>query len=202
LFPVGTMDRFPEAVSVGFFGLGAMGYAMAGRLARGGFPVAVADPRCEVVERWASAFGETAAHPAHARVVITCVTDEAALRGLALGASGLVAELRPGRLLINHTAISAAAAREIAAAARARGVGFVDAPLSGGPVAAAAGTLSAMLGGTVEDVDRARAILAAYAVRTEHVGAPWIVRTAPLATGPRGASVADAPPVLAFGARR
>lgn len=150
------------APTIGFYGLGALGYALAGRLARAGFLVAVADPRCERVERWANQFGEVASHPAHARCVIACLGEESALRGLLLGPDGLLAEMRPGRILVDYTTRSPALAREIAAAASSRGVGYVAAPLGGSPDA-----LAARLRGAPDDLARARAIVSTYAACIE-----------------------------------
>jgi 3-hydroxyisobutyrate dehydrogenase-like beta-hydroxyacid dehydrogenase len=160
----------PERPTVGFFGLGAMGYALAGRLARAGFPVAVADPDSERVDAWTRQFGEVAIHPVEAEFVVTCVTDEATVRSLALGATALVAHMRRGALLIDHTTTSPAFAAELAAAAAAHEVGFVDAPTSGGTEGAAAGTLSVMLGGEDDDVARARTVVNTYASRVVHFG--------------------------------
>jgi 3-hydroxyisobutyrate dehydrogenase-like beta-hydroxyacid dehydrogenase len=158
LFLRSDMTPIATAPTIGFYGLGALGYALAGRLARAGYPVSVADPRCERVERWASQFGEVASHPAHARCVIACLADESALRDLALGCDGLFAAMRPGRLLIDHTARSPDLVGELAASAAARAVGYVGAPLAGTP-----DSLVATLRGAREDVARARAIVSAYA---------------------------------------
>lgn len=177
----------PDAIAptIGFYGLGALGYALAGRLARAGFPVAVADPRCERVERWASQFGEVASHPAHARCVIACLGEESALRGLLLGRDGLLAEMRPGRLFIDHTTQSPALAREIAAAASSRGVGYVAAPLGGSPDA-----LAARLRGAPDDLVRARRIVSTYAACVEDVDS-----SGPLGRGPGPAAGAARPTI-------
>lgn len=156
--------------AVGFFGLGAMGYPMAGRLARAGYAVAVADLDPGRVARWRAAFPAAAHDPAQAAIVVTCVTDAAALRELALGRGALLDSVRPGTLLIDHTTIAPALARELAGEAAKRGAAFVDAPASGGADGAAAGALAVMAGGAPADLERARPVLQCYAARIVHIG--------------------------------
>ena len=156
--------------TIGFFGLGAMGYPMAGRLARAGFAVAVADPAMARVETWCGEFGEAPHHPAEAGVVVTCVTDAVTLCDLVVGKSGLLGSLHRGTLLVDHTTATPTIAREFAAEAARRGVGFVDAPISGGADGAAAGSLSIMAGGAAADLARARPVLETYAAQIVHAG--------------------------------
>jgi 3-hydroxyisobutyrate dehydrogenase-like beta-hydroxyacid dehydrogenase len=156
--------------TIGFFGLGAMGYPMAGRLARGGFGVAVADPVVARVDAWCTEFGAAAHHPAEADVVVTCVTDAAVLRELLAGPDRLLGALRRGTLVVDHTTATPALARELAAQAAPRGVGFVDAPMSGGVESTGSGTLVVMAGGAAADLARARPVLEVYAAQIVHVG--------------------------------
>jgi 3-hydroxyisobutyrate dehydrogenase len=156
--------------TVGFFGLGAMGYPMAGRLARAGFEVAVADPDVARVERWCAEFVEAAHHPAEAAVVVTCVTDATALCDLMVGDGGLLRAAGRGALLVDHTTATPTLAREFAAAAARRGAAFVDAPMSGGVEGAADGSLAIMVGGEAAALERARPVLEGYAARIVHVG--------------------------------
>lgn len=156
--------------TVGFFGLGAMGYPMAGRLARAGYAVAVADVDPERVARWRAAFPAAAHDPAQAAIVVTCVTDAVAMRALALGRGALLDSVRPGTLLVDHTTIAPALARELAGEAAKRGAAFVDAPTSGGTDGAVAGTLAVMAGGAPADLERARPVLQCYAARIVHIG--------------------------------
>jgi 3-hydroxyisobutyrate dehydrogenase len=117
--------------AIGVFGLGAMGSAVAGRLSAAGHPVAVHDPSAERCAEWARRFPAVDHDPAAAGFIITCVTDDAALRGLMDGAGGLIARARPGCCVIDHTTAAPATARALADAARARGVDVLDAPVSG-----------------------------------------------------------------------
>jgi len=167
--------------AISFFGLGAMGSEMAGRLARAGHAVAVHDPEGARCAAWTQRFAAADHAPARADFVITCVTDDAALRGLLLGPIRLIAQLPAGCCLIDHTTAAPATARALAQAASARGVLALDAPISGGASAAADGTLSVMVGGTSEAVTRARPILAAYAGSVEHLGAAGAGHLAKLA---------------------
>jgi 3-hydroxyisobutyrate dehydrogenase-like beta-hydroxyacid dehydrogenase len=156
--------------AVGFFGLGAMGYPIAGRLARAGYAVAVADLDPERVARWRVEFTAAAHDPAQAAIVVTCVTDAAAMRELALGRGALLDTVRPGTLLVDHTTIGPALAWELAGEAAKRGAAFVDAPTSGGADGAAAGTLAVMAGGAPADLERARPLLQCYAAQIVHIG--------------------------------
>jgi len=166
---------------ISFFGLGAMGSEMAGRLARAGHAVAVHDPAAARSADWTRRFAAADHAPAEAAFVITCVTDDAALRRLLLGPTGLIAQLPAGGCLIDHTTAAPATARALAQAASARGALALDAPISGGAASAASGTLSVMVGGTAEAVAFARPILAAYAGSIEHLGAAGAGHLAKLA---------------------
>jgi 3-hydroxyisobutyrate dehydrogenase len=169
------MDR------ISFFGLGAMGGEIAGRLAAAGHPVAVHDPAAERRAAWARRFPAADHAPADAAFIITCVTDDAALRALLWGEPGLIARLGAGGCLIDHTTSAPATARELQRAASARGALALDAPLSGGPEAASSGNLSVMIGGSAEAVARARPILSLYAGSLIHLGAAGAGHVAKLA---------------------
>jgi 3-hydroxyisobutyrate dehydrogenase-like beta-hydroxyacid dehydrogenase len=156
--------------TIGFFGLGAMGYPMAGRLVRAGFDVSAADPDAARVERWSDEFAEAAHHPAEAAVIVTCVTDATALCDLMVGNGKLLHSVTPGTLLVDHTTATPTIAREFAAEAARRGAAFVDAPVSGGADGAAAGSLSIMAGGEAADLARAKPVLDTYAAQVVHVG--------------------------------
>jgi 3-hydroxyisobutyrate dehydrogenase len=164
-----------------FFGLGAMGAAIAGRLAQAGHAVAVDDPVAARRVDWARRFPAADHAPTDAGFILTCVTDDAALRGLLLGPAGLIARLPAGSCVIDHTTAAPATARLLAQAAAARGALALDAPISGGPVAAEAGTLSVMLGGSPEAVAHAQPILSAYAGQVVHLGAAGAGQLAKLA---------------------
>jgi 3-hydroxyisobutyrate dehydrogenase-like beta-hydroxyacid dehydrogenase len=156
--------------AIGFVGLGAMGYPMAGRLARAGYAVAVSDLDPARVARWRAEFAGAAHDLAQAAIVVTCVTNDSALHELMLGPESFLDSVRPGTLLVDHTTIPPVLARELASAAAARGVGFVDAPTSGGVDGAAAGALAIMAGGEAADLERARPVLACYAAQIVHIG--------------------------------
>jgi 3-hydroxyisobutyrate dehydrogenase len=167
--------------AISFFGLGTMGFVIAGRLAAAGHPIAVHDVSADRCADWSQRFTAAAHDLAAARFIITCVTDDAALRALLTGERGLIARVRPGACFIDHTTAAPETARELAGAAAARGAVALDAPLSGGRAGAEAGTLSAMIGGDLEALDRARPILSVYAASVVHCGAAGAGQVAKLA---------------------
>ena len=158
-----------------FIGLGAMGYPMAGHLVRrAGAEVAVFNRTSSKADAWCAEFGGRSARTpglaaGDADVVILCVGDDPDVRAVVYGAGGahvagdgVLEAMRPGALLIDHTTASADLARELAAAAAARGVAFLDAPVSGGQAGAQNGALTIMVGGAQADFDRAAPVFAAY----------------------------------------
>lgn len=163
------------AQRVAFVGLGVMGYPMAAHLALAGHHVTVYNRSSAKAEQWLQAFGSAgqgghalAATPreaaAAADVVLCCVGNDDDVRAVLLdGASGALAGLRAGRLLVDHTTASAQVAREVFAQAAQRGVEFVDAPVSGGQAGAQNGLLMVMCGGTEAAVARAQPVVMAYA---------------------------------------
>ncbi|MBR9827993.1 MAG: NAD(P)-dependent oxidoreductase [Oceanospirillales bacterium] len=153
---------------IAFIGLGVMGYPMAGHLARAGHHVCVYNRTSAKAERWAQEYAgttaETPAAAAHdADFVFTCVGNDADLLSVTTGDSGALAGMKSGSLLIDHTTASADAARTLDALAKAKGVGFLDAPVSGGQAGAEGGVLSIMVGGADADYSRASPVLEAYA---------------------------------------
>lgn len=163
------------AQRVAFVGLGVMGYPMAAHLALAGHHVTVYNRSSAKAEQWLQAFGSAgqgghalAATPreaaAAADVVLCCVGNDDDVRAVLLdGASGALAGLRAGSLLVDHTTASAQVAREVFAQAAQRGVEFVDAPVSGGQAGAQNGLLTVMCGGTEAAVARAQPVVMAYA---------------------------------------
>jgi 2-hydroxy-3-oxopropionate reductase len=129
-----------------------------------------AEPLAELVEAGARSAEGPAAVAAEADIVISIVSDDAALREVLAGPEGAIAAARPGSLVIDMSTVSPALARELAATADARGIGFLDAPVSGGDVGAQQGTLSIMVGGSASDVERARPIFEVLGSRVTHVG--------------------------------
>ncbi len=153
---------------VAFLGLGVMGGPMAGHLLTAGHEVTVWNRTAARAEAWVAARGGRMAATARAaaegaEVVLACVGNDDDLRAVCLGPDGAFAGMGEGGLFIDHTTVSARVTRELHGIAGARGIGFVDAPVSGGQAGAENGQLSVMCGGTEEDFARAEAIIAAYA---------------------------------------
>jgi 3-hydroxyisobutyrate dehydrogenase-like beta-hydroxyacid dehydrogenase len=122
---------------VAFIGLGVMGYPMAGHLAAKGHDVTVYNRSPARAEKWVAQHGGVrAATPVEAasgaEIVFSCVGNDDDLRSIAIGQNGAFEGLEAGAVFVDHTTASAAVARELSAAAGARGAGFIDAPVSGG----------------------------------------------------------------------
>jgi len=137
---------------VAFLGLGVMGYPMAGHLARAGHHVTVYNRTAAKAEAWAQEYGGSAAPTpraaaAGADIVFACVGNDADLRSVTLGADGALQSMQKGAVFVDHTTASADIARELDAAARALGLAFIDAPVSGGNLGAINGLLTVMCGG-------------------------------------------------------
>jgi 3-hydroxyisobutyrate dehydrogenase len=163
---------------VAFLGLGVMGYPMAGHLARAGHRVTVYNRTEAIAERFVAAHRELGARHqrtpadavAGAQFVLVCVGNDDDVRAVTLDEQGALAGMAAGAVLVDHTTASARLAHELDAACRARGLGFVDAPVSGGQAGAEKGALTIMCGGEVESFERARPVLAAYAKAVTHLG--------------------------------
>jgi 3-hydroxyisobutyrate dehydrogenase len=141
---------------VAFLGLGVMGYPMAGHLkTKGSHEVTV--------------YNRTAAKGQD--FVMTCVGNDSDLRQVTLGEHGAFNGVKPGAVFIDHTTASAEIARELYAAARARGFDFIDGPVSGGQAGAENGVLTVMCGGNPAPFDRAEPVIAAYARACNLIGA-------------------------------
>ncbi|WP_415393520.1 NAD(P)-dependent oxidoreductase [Paracoccus sp. SJTW-4] len=153
---------------VAFLGLGVMGFPMAGHLAAKGHEVTVYNRTAARALDWTGRHpGRHAATPREAvqgaRFVMACVGNDDDLRAVCLGPDGAFAGMAPGAIFVDHTTVSAEVTRELAAAARELGIGFVDAPVSGGQAGAENGQLSVMCGGAQADYDAAEPLIAAYA---------------------------------------
>lgn len=160
---------------IAFIGLGNMGYPMAGHLAAAGYNVRVFNRTQAVAERWLEEHaGEMAVSVAEAVVdadfVMMCVGNDDDLREVAMGAQGAIQHMRSGALLIDHTTSSAGVARELAEEAEEWGVGFMDAPVSGGQLGAQKGELTIMCGANEADFVNAEKILACYSIRLRRMG--------------------------------
>ena len=151
-----------------FLGLGVMGFPMAGHLVAKGHQVTVWNRSPAKAEAWVARHGNARALTAReaaagAAFVMTCVGNDDDLRQVCLGEDGAFAGMAPGAVLVDHTTVSAQVTRELAAIGAERGIGFVDAPVSGGQAGAENGVLSIMCGGSEEDYAAAEPVMAAYA---------------------------------------
>ncbi|TBW33532.1 3-hydroxyisobutyrate dehydrogenase [Azotobacter chroococcum] len=160
---------------IGFLGLGNMGAPMARNLLKAGHRLSVFDLSEAAVAGLVEAGATAAASPAalartDVELIVSMLPAAAQVKGVYLGADGLLAQVRPGVLLIDSSTIDPLSAREVAAAARAHDNPMLDAPVSGGTGGAAAGTLTFMVGGAAEDFERARPVLAAMGRNIVHCG--------------------------------
>jgi len=161
---------------VAFLGLGVMGGPMAGHLARAGHEVTVYNRSPSKALAWVGEHGHQASPtPAEAvegaEFVMMCVGNDDDVRSVALGSAGAVPAMEQGAVLVDHTTASAAIARELAAACAERGLGFVDAPISGGQAGAENGQLTVMCGADVPEVfGAAREVIMAYARECRRLG--------------------------------
>jgi 3-hydroxyisobutyrate dehydrogenase-like beta-hydroxyacid dehydrogenase len=154
---------------VAFIGLGVMGFPMAGHLkTRGSHEVTVYNRSAAKADAWIEKFGgRKAATPkaaaAGSEFVFTCVGNDDDLRAVTLGSDGALAGMKAGATLIDNTTASATVARELHAAAAKSGIGFLDAPVSGGQAGAENGQLTVMVGGDADVFERAKPVIAHYA---------------------------------------
>jgi 3-hydroxyisobutyrate dehydrogenase len=160
---------------VAFLGLGVMGYPMARHLTARGHTVSVYNRTASRAERFCADFpARLAATPRLAAegadFVFSCVGNDDDLRSVTLGETGAFAGMRPGAVFVDHTTTSAKVARELCAVAKESGLGFVDAPVSGGQSGAEKGALTVMCGGAAEDYAKAEPVIACYARACRHMG--------------------------------
>jgi 3-hydroxyisobutyrate dehydrogenase-like beta-hydroxyacid dehydrogenase len=171
-----TYDTVPPS-RVAFLGLGVMGHPMAGHLARAGHRVSVYNRTGAKAQAWVGEYGgQAAATPreaaAGADFVFACVGNDDDLKSVVLGEQAAFAGMAPGAVFVDHTTASAAVARELHAAARARGLHFVDAPVSGGQAGAVNGALTVMCGGDAEPFGAMKPVALAFARAVTLVGGP------------------------------
>ena len=164
---------------VAFIGLGVMGYPMAGHLLKkGGHELTVYNRNRAKAEAWVEEYGagKTAATPAEAAkdqdFVFSCVGNDDDLRAVTLGKDGAFETVRKGSVFIDNTTVSANIARELYAAAKDKGFGFLDAPVSGGSAGAQNGVLTVMVGGDADTFAKAEPMIAAFARMVTLIGAP------------------------------
>jgi 3-hydroxyisobutyrate dehydrogenase len=163
------------AARAGFVGLGSIGRPMARRLCAGGFATTVFDLVAAAVDEVVAAGGRAGssarAVAAASDVIGVCVRDDADVQAVVLGDDGLLAGAAPGTVIAIHSTILPRTVRELGVAAAARGVGLVDACVTGGPMGAEQGRLTYMVGGDASDLDRCRPVFATAARAIVHTGA-------------------------------
>ena len=155
-------------LDVAFIGLGVMGYHMAGHLAAAGHRVTVYNRTASKAERWLGEHaGTLASTPAEAArgatLVFACVGNDDDVRAVTVGADGAFDGMDSDAVFIDHTTASADVARELNEVARDRGLGFLDAPVSGGEAGAQNGALTVMVGGDPDTFERARDAIDCFA---------------------------------------
>jgi 3-hydroxyisobutyrate dehydrogenase len=160
---------------IGYIGLGIMGTAMTQRLLERGWTVTVWNLEPERIAPLVQAGAIAAASPAEVTaasdIVILCVLHTQAVESCVFGAGGVAEAASPGKTLIDHSTADPAATREMAAKLKQQtGMGWVDAPVSGGPLASRAGTLTVMAGGTPEDVATIAPVMQDLAANFTHMG--------------------------------
>jgi 3-hydroxyisobutyrate dehydrogenase len=163
------------AEKLGYLGLGMMGFPMARRLLNAGYGVAVWNRSAGKAAALVEAGAKLLAHPgeiaATTNILFMCVTDASAVEEIVFGRDGLAAGPGAGKLVVDFSSIHPDAARDIAARLKAaNGMGWIDAPVSGGTKGAEEGTLAVMAGGEAADVERVRPYVLAMARRLTHMG--------------------------------
>jgi 3-hydroxyisobutyrate dehydrogenase len=153
---------------VAFLGMGVMGFPMAGHLAAKGHDVTVYNRNGAKAKAWAEKHkGGAAATPAAAakdcEIVFACVGNDADIRAVATGTEGAFGGMKKGAIFVDHTTASANVARELGAEAAKRGLGFIDAPVSGGQAGAENGVLTVMCGGDEKAFDDAKPVIDSFA---------------------------------------
>jgi 3-hydroxyisobutyrate dehydrogenase len=171
---IGGTDA-PSAEKLGYLGLGMMGFPMTRRLVSAGYDVTVWNRSSGKAAALVEAGARLAPQPrdvaATASILFMCLTDTAAVEEVVFGPDGLAAATGSGKLVVDFSSIHPDAARAIAARLKAaNGMGWIDAPVSGGTVGAEEGTLAVMAGGDAADIERARPYVLAMARRLTHMG--------------------------------
>jgi 3-hydroxyisobutyrate dehydrogenase len=155
-------------MKVAFLGMGVMGFPMAGHLVKAGHEVTVYNRTAAKAELWVAKHGGNAkptpaAAAAGAEIVFACVGNDDDLRQVTIGTDGAFQGMAKGALFVDHTTASADVARELAEQAKAKGLGFLDAPVSGGQAGAENGKLTVMVGGEEDAFNRAKPVIDSYA---------------------------------------
>jgi 3-hydroxyisobutyrate dehydrogenase len=165
-----------KMAKLAFLGLGVMGYPMAAHLLRAGHDVTVYNRTTAKAVAWVAQHGGAfAATPRDAAqgcdFVLSCVGNDDDLRSVYAGPDGALAGMKAGAIVVDHTTVSATVTRDLAVEAEGAGIGWVDAPVSGGQAGAENGQLAIMCGGDAAHFAAAEPVVAAYSKATVHFGA-------------------------------
>ena len=160
---------------VSFLGLGVMGFPMAGHLSEAGHDVTVFNRTPDKAEKWSKAYtGRTKNTPYEASLnsefVMACVGNDSDLRDVCLGEKGAFAGMRSGSIFVDHTTVSEKVTRELHNYAAGKGIGYVDAPVSGGQAGAVNGQLGIMCGGSISNYKTVEDIIKCYAKVCKRLG--------------------------------
>ena len=161
---------------IGWIGLGVMGAPMAGHLAKQGHTLAVYNRTAAKARDWVAAngTGSVADTPAEAGAdadfVFACVGDDSDVRAVTKGEDGAFSRMKSGSIFIDCTTASAEVAQELAAEAAEKGIGFLDAPVSGGQAGAENGALTVMVGGAEDTFERAAPVIDGFARKITRIG--------------------------------
>lgn len=160
---------------VAFIGLGVMGFPMAGYLSRAGHEIYVYNRTAAKTDAWLQHYvgrgAETVTEAvSEADFVFACVGNDDDLKEITTGDNGAYSAMKEGALFIDHTTVSATVTRELAKVAAVRGIGYLDAPVSGGQQGAEKGQLTVMVGGKADDFQRAAPLMDSYARQVTLLG--------------------------------
>jgi len=160
---------------VSFIGLGVMGYPMAGYISKAGHNVTVYNRTRSKADKWIREYkGTIAETPEQAakdsNFVFTCVGNDDDLKEVTIGKNGIFNSIKKGSIYIDNTTASATVARDLHKKAKAQGVGFLDAPVSGGQAGAENGALTVMVGGDKKDFDKAKDVIDCYSKKVQLLG--------------------------------
>ncbi len=163
-------------IKCAFLGLGVMGYPMAGHLVKKGFEVTVYNRTTTKAQQWAQEYGAAYRETAYEAVdqadfVFACLGNDDDVRSVVLGEKGAFAGMKAGAVFVDHTTDSADLARELFEVCKAKNLGFLDAPVSGGQAGAVNGVLTVMVGGEADVFEKAKPVIDSYACNVTHLGA-------------------------------
>ena len=169
-----TYEAIPS-LKVAFLGLGVMGYPMAGHLARAGHSLTVYNRTVSKAQEWTRQYGgKSALTPQEAvkdcDIVFACVGNDADLQSITLGEQGAFSGMRAGAIFVDHTTASAHLARDLYKTAQARGLHFLDAPVSGGQTGAINGLLTVMCGGDLAVFEIVKPVAMAFSKAFTRIG--------------------------------